>query len=389
MASYRTLLGGIGFGAALMYVFDPGTGRRRRARVRDKAIHVLHKSTDAVEAISADLTNRTRGLVAEVRRTRRQERVPDDVLVARVRSRMGRVVSHPRAIDVTARDGRVTVRGPVLTSEVRPLLRCVAAVPGVAEVDNKLDVHEHRGSLPGLQGEGQIQGYPAGFARQRWTPTTRLLAGTAGTVLALVGTARRGLAGTGLSLAGLGLLTRAVTNLDARRLFGIGTGHRAVDLQKTLHIRAPVEEVFRFWSDVENFPHFMRNVIDVADQGNGTSRWKVAGPGGLPVAWEAEITEYVENELVAWETTAGHGVSHAGLIRFEPVGEDETRLVLRLSYNPPGGALGHAVASLFGADAKTELDEDLARLKTMIETGRPPHDARKPIAGFDDGEEEA
>ena len=57
-----------------------------------------------------------------------------------------------------------------------------------------------------------------------------------------------------------------------------------------------------------------------------------------------------------------------------------TRVDVQLSYNPPGGALGHLVAKLFGSDPKSEMDQDLARLKTLIETGNFPRDAAKPVA---------
>ena len=54
------------------------------------------------------------------------------------------------------------------------------------------------------------------------------------------------------------------------------------------------------------------------------------------------------------------------------------RVTVRLRYFPPAGAFGHAVAALFGADPKSEMDADLLRMKAMIETGRPPHDAARP-----------
>ena len=61
---------------------------------------------------------------------------------------------------------------------------------------------------------------------------------------------------------------------------------------------------------------------------------------------------------------------------FLPAGAQERAQVhIQLSYNPPAGAVGHAVAALFGADSKTEMDEDLMQMKTMIETGIPPRDA--------------
>ena len=59
-----------------------------------------------------------------------------------MRSRIGRVVSHPHAIRVTARAGRVTLRGPILAEEVDELLACVSAVQGVTGVENWLEVHE-------------------------------------------------------------------------------------------------------------------------------------------------------------------------------------------------------------------------------------------------------
>jgi uncharacterized membrane protein len=62
------------------------------------------------------------------------------------------------------------------------------------------------------------------------------------------------------------------------------------------------------------------------------------------------------------------------LIQFERV-NGGTRLDVEMSYSPPAGVLGHVVAKLFGADPKTELDEDLLRMKTFLETGKAPCDA--------------
>jgi uncharacterized membrane protein len=52
-----------------------------------------------------------------------------------------------------------------------------------------------------------------------------------------------------------------------------------------------------------------------------------------------------------------------------------------MSYNPVMGGLGHAVAALFGADPKSRIDEDLMRMKTMIETGIAAHDAARKEKG--------
>jgi uncharacterized membrane protein len=70
----------------------------------------------------------------------------------------------------------------------------------------------------------------------------------------------------------------------------------------------------------------------------------------------------------------GSPVEHAGTIRLQSMREGGTRMHIRMSYNPPAGALGHVVAKLFGADPKSEMDEDLLRLKTTLESGKAPRE---------------
>lgn len=383
MRTPRQFISGLGLGATLMYVFDPYVGNRRRARARDQIIHTLHKASEGMSAATRDLSNRMRGTASSMRSKLTGSSAPDQVLEARVRSEMGRVISHPRAISVSARQGRIRLRGPILRDEVDALLACAASVRGVKEVIDELDVHRNNDDIPSLQGRGRIQARQA-RNRAAWRPSTRLIASVGGGVLAVYGALRRDGLGAGLSALGVGLTTRAITNKPARRLLGIDSGHRAVDIQKTIEIGAPVEDVFSFWENVENFPHFMRNVLNVTDRGDGRSHWTVRGPAGATVNWEAETTEWVPNELIAWKTIAGPTVENAGFIRFTPTENGGTRLHIRLSYNPPGGAIGHAIATLFGSDAKTELDEDLARMKTMIETGRPPRDASQSSSGHEE-----
>jgi hypothetical protein len=93
-----------------------------------------------------------RGLAAEATALFTCETVSDEVLVARVRTRLGRVVSHPHAIVVTAEHGRVTLRGPIVAREVASLLKCVYMVRGVAGVGNQLEAHAEAGTIPDLQG---------------------------------------------------------------------------------------------------------------------------------------------------------------------------------------------------------------------------------------------
>jgi osmotically-inducible protein OsmY len=145
-------VGGLGVGAALMYLFDPERGNRRRALLRDKISHVAHSTGEKVDVKSRDAGNRLHGLLARTRSLFTKERVPDTVVAERVRSRMGHVVSHPGSVDVTVKDGRVTLAGPALTRELDPLLGEVEHVHGVTGIENRLELHEEPGNVSGLQG---------------------------------------------------------------------------------------------------------------------------------------------------------------------------------------------------------------------------------------------
>jgi uncharacterized membrane protein len=120
-------------------------------------------------------------------------------------------------------------------------------------------------------------------------------------------------------------------------------------------------------------------VRDVQETGDGRSRWVVAGPAGVPVQWTAEVTRIAPRSLIAWRATEDSVVRHEGSVRFDAEA-GATRIMVELRYTPPAGAFGHAVAVLFGADPKSELDADLMRMKAMIETGRAAHDAARPLS---------
>ncbi|HJT65509.1 MAG TPA: BON domain-containing protein [Pyrinomonadaceae bacterium] len=214
----KGLLLGAGLGAAAMFLLDPARGKRRRALVRDKLALVTRKTGDCVEVTSRDVSNRTRGWYSEIKSRLASEQADDAVLVDRVRSKLGRVVSHPAAINVTAQNGTVTLSGPVLADEVPQLLSCVKWIAGVQDIKNDLDVHEEAENHPALQGGRERTGGRFALLQKNWSPTARLLAGTAGASLALYGGVRRNALGAGLGAAGLLLLTRGITNTGLTQL---------------------------------------------------------------------------------------------------------------------------------------------------------------------------
>src|SRR5207249_4704773 len=146
------------------------------------------------------------------------------------------------------------------------------------------------------------------------------------------------------ALVGAGLLLRAISNLPIRRFLGIA-GRAAIQVQKTIEVYAPAEEVFELWSNPENFPRFMSHVREVRRLENSRYHWVVTGPAGVSVSWDSEITQLVPNELLAWRSAPGSIIGNAGIIRFPP-GDGATRIHVRVSYNPPGGALVHLFANL-------------------------------------------
>jgi uncharacterized membrane protein len=288
---------------------------------------------------------------------------------------MGRVVSHPSAVLVNACDGTITLEGKVLSKELEKLLSVVAGVRGVSEVVSLLEAPESAERIPDLQG-GQPRHFPPELLQENWAPSVRWSVGALAAGLVGFGLRRRGLPGLGAAALGSVLGTRAVTNLPWKRLTGIGAGPRAVFIQKTIHVRAPVEDVYRFWANLENLPKFLSHVREVRRLGARASHWRVDGPAGLPVEWDAELIRSVSNRLFAWKSRAGSPIQHMGTVHFDAEGGG-TRIHLQMRYTPPGGAIGHALAYLVGADAKTELDEDLVRMKTYLETGRPARDAAR------------
>lgn len=143
---------GLGIGAGAMFLLDPDRGKRRRALMRDQAIHISNTSKEALEKTARDLRNRAVGVMAETKALFGDENVPDTVLIDRVRARLGRYPVHDRAIQIEAKDGVVTLSGDTLASEVETIMDAVSSVRGVKDVVNNLMLHENADGISALQG---------------------------------------------------------------------------------------------------------------------------------------------------------------------------------------------------------------------------------------------
>jgi uncharacterized membrane protein len=208
----------------------------------------------------------------------------------------------------------------------------------------------------------------------------------AGAALAAYGLSRR--RGSGLVLAGLGalLLRRGVSgHCETYGLLGINTagtgsdtrqalgGSAGVNVEESVTINRPVEELYAFWGSLENLPRFMRHLESVERVTDTLSRWRAKGPAGTEVEWTAEIINEVPNKVIAWRSIEGSDVVTAGSVTFDDAGPGRgTRVRVRLQYSPPGGKIGAAVAKLMGRDPATEIREDLRQLKQLVESGEVP-----------------
>jgi osmotically-inducible protein OsmY len=149
--STLTFLAGFALGGITVALLDPRRGAARRALLRDKALSAVKDAAETGSRRARDLSQRLRGVVYEAKARMSEQDVPDDILVERVRAQIGRPVSHPRAIEVRAENGRVILSGPILAEEAEDLIRRVSEIPGVRSIESQLELHTDASDIPSLQ----------------------------------------------------------------------------------------------------------------------------------------------------------------------------------------------------------------------------------------------
>jgi uncharacterized membrane protein len=368
---------GIGFmvaaiAAGAAYLLDPRSGGRRRALLRDQLTHRTHQMQRFVGKAGRDARHRARGTFAASRSWLHRTAPDDRVVEERVRAHLGRLSAHPGAIEVSSSDGYVRLGGHILEQELAKVLVGLERVPGVRRVINEMHVHLEAGRISSLQGTGHWRSRPRfEYLQESWSPAPRVIAGVAGTTLIVGGASARSIPSGVIALGGAALVARSIWNVPLSRLFGFrAKPEEGVLVQKTIDVRADPEEVYRRWRDLESLPRFMSHVRGVQRLDESRYRWTVEGPAGVPVEWESAITADVPNELIAWRTVADSPVQSTGVVQFEPAPRGGTRVHIRMRYRPPANLAGHTVAKVFGRDPKRQIDADLMRFKSFVETGR-------------------
>jgi uncharacterized membrane protein len=156
---------------------------------------------------------------------------------------------------------------------------------------------------------------------------------------------------------------------DARKHKADRESHDAT-VVRAVTIGKPREEVFAFFRDFNNLARFMENIerIDVTDATH--SHWVVKAPAGHHVEWDSVVTEDEPGRLLAWQTGTDAEVKNHGRVEFRDApGGRGCEIHATIVYEPPAGALGTMIATLFQKEPGQQAKRDLRRLKMLLETG--------------------
>ena len=140
-----------------------------------------------------------------------------------------------------------------------------------------------------------------------------------------------------------------------------------------IEVNVPSDQAYAWWRGLTNLPQIMPDVESVEPQAGSTdvTHWKVHGPLGKTVEWDATIVEDVPGTRIAWASVASSGadVKNSGAVRFDDHGQT-TGVEVSLAYDPPAGLLGDMVAKVF-ADPQKKVEAALAAFKAAIERALP------------------
>jgi uncharacterized membrane protein len=154
------------------------------------------------------------------------------------------------------------------------------------------------------------------------------------------------------ALSKIQLVDRGGTNVTERVIKSIIVGQDA-------------GQVFKLWADFENFPEFMKNIKSVKKTGDRTSHWVMEGPMGTTIEWDAQTTQFDENQRIGWSSTGGD-IKTSGQVIFAPLPQGQTEVTVTLQYIPSDSLAGGVATALF-ANPEQQLEEDLRNFKRYAE----------------------
>jgi uncharacterized membrane protein len=150
--------------------------------------------------------------------------------------------------------------------------------------------------------------------------------------------------------------------------------HGAQVVAAVITVNRPVEEVYQFWKNPQNFSRFMGQIDSVRAAGGGLTHWKAKAPAGLTVEWDAITVDDRPNESISWKSVDTSEIHNTGTVRFTKApGDRGTEVHLEVEFQPKGGAVGAKLTKFFAMIPKMQLQIDLRRFKQIIELGEIVH----------------
>ena len=173
-----------------------------------------------------------------------------------------------------------------------------------------------------------------------------------------------------LTLAGMALVGIASHRPLADVLRKVGTRRRSADLHFSFTVDRPVEQVFAFCADFENFPRFIGALKEVRDTGDGRSHWCASTPRGGTIEWSATTTKFVTNSVIGWQSVADAPVETTGLLRFSPEGRS-TCMCVALRYRVVDGTIADALAALMSPRRGHAMEAEIRAISAHLELAIP------------------
>ena len=133
-------------------------------------------------------------------------------------------------------------------------------------------------------------------------------------------------------------------------------------IEKSIEVNVPVKTAYNQWTQFEEFPKFMEGVEQVKQINDKRLHWK-ANIAGKAEEWDAEITEQIPDQRIAW--TSKGGAMNTGLVTFYPLSDAKSKLTLQMEYVPSGAI--EKTGDAMGLVSK-RVEGDLRRFKDFIET---------------------
>lgn len=141
-----------------------------------------------------------------------------------------------------------------------------------------------------------------------------------------------------------------------------------VNIRTNSIINKPINEVYEFWRDFENFPKFMNHLESVKALSYNTSKWTAKGPAGIgKITWKAEIIKDEKERIISWSSLPDSSIQNAGKVVFRPSGNG-TEIIVTISYHAPMGVAGESAAKLVNPYFEKLVKDDIMNVKTYLES---------------------